>query len=579
MYDNYYSDNFFLNFISSFIFLSSLFFISFLKIKFNKKEIVLFGNYQPIIIFFLFLTCFTIIFNFIVYFDEIYLFKYIIPLYFLIITFIFFKFENSFFSNIKIKFVKKNYKLLSLFLIFLLIAILPISDVDSISVHLRSATYIFENGLNNINLNENFEFLSISNSEILLLLSPILKSDNFGAQLNFFTIFFLYLIYKKNSNFFLFLFSCPLFIFLISTQKLQLFFAIIFLILFILIQKEKIKSKLEIFLFLSLLSFYATSKVYYILLSLLLFIYFLLNNKGKVKISFIYGLINFIIIFLPIFIIKYKFFGNPLAPFFDEILGNSRDIFINYSLALRESQGWLSDYNNFLIYIKPFVPTSLADLSNTLGLIFLLLLFNYKLQKELCFIPLIIVVIILSTGQILSRYYLESFLLLSYFYLGKKNNYINLVGGLQLILVTCFALIFIFMSYISQNVIYEKDKYMNKFSYGYYNNSIYDKYADENMVITFTQGRANIFSNKNIISRSFLEISGIYNDNTNKLVNFINENNISLIISNKDKLQPSCLNAEKIAVIEEINATRNFLNSISLKSNVYKVDTKNCKNF
>lgn len=576
MYGNFYSDNFFLNFITSFIFLSSLFFISFLKIKFNKKEIVLFGNYQPIIIFFLFLSFFTLIFNFIVYFDKIYLFRYIIFLYFLLIIFILVKFENSFFSHLNIKFNKKNYKLLLLFLIFLLIAILPISDVDSVSVHLRSATYIYENGLNNIDYNKNFEFLSISNSEILLLLSPILKSDNFGAQLNFFTIFFLFLTSKKNFNFFLFLFSCPLFIFLISTQKLQLFFSIIFLILFILIQKDKIKSKLEIFLFISLLSFYATGKVYYVLLSLLLLIYFLLNNKDKLKISIIFSLINLIIIFLPIFLLKYKFFGNPTAPFFDEIFGNSRDIFTNYSLSLRESQGWLSDHKNFLIYIKPFVPSNLADLSNTLGLIFFLLLFDLKLQKELNFIPLIIIITILSTGQILSRYYFESFLLLSYFYLEKRNNYIKLIGNLQLIFVICFTLVFIFMAYVDKNVIFEKNKFMNKFSYGFYNNNIYNKYADEKMVLALTQGRANIFSNKNIISRSFLEISDIYNSDKEKFIKFLNDHKINFIISYKDKLQPACLNEEKIAVIEEINATRNFLNNFRQESNVYKVDKKNC---
>lgn len=576
MYGSFYSDNFFLNFITSFIFLSSLFFISFLKIKFNKKEIVLFGNYQPVIIFFLFLSFFTLIFNFIVYFDKIYLFRYITFLYFLLIIFILVKFENSFFSHLNIKFNKKNYKLLLLFLIFLLIAILPISDVDSVSVHLRSATYIYENGLSNIDYNKNFEFLSISNSEILLLLSPILKSDNFGSQLNFFTIFFLYLISKKNFNFFLFLFSCPLFIFLISTQKLQLFFSIIFLILFILIQKDKIKSKSEIFLFISLLSFYATGKVYYVLLSLLLLIYFLLNNKDKLKISIIFSLINLIIIFLPIFLLKYKFFGNPTAPFFDEIFGNSRDIFTNYSLALRESQGWLSDYKNFLIYIKPFLPTNLADLSNTLGLIFFLLLFDLKLQKELNFIPLIIIITILSTGQILSRYYFESFLLLSYFYLEKRNSYIKLIGNLQLIFVICFTLVFIFMAYVDKNVIFEKNKYMNKFSYGFYNNNIYNKYADEKIVLTLTQGRANIFSNKNIIPRSFLEISDIYNGDKEKFIKFLNDNKINFIISYKDKLQPACLNEEKIAVIEEINATRNFLNNLRLESYVYKVDKKNC---
>ena len=89
---------------------------------------------------------------------------------------------------------------------------------------------------------------------------------------------------------------------------------------------------------------------------------------------------------------------------------------------MRESQGWLSNYKNYLIYIKPFIPLTIGDLTNNLGLIFLLLFFNYKLQKELNFIPVIIIIIILFTGQILSRYYLEAFLLLIYFSFGNNNN-------------------------------------------------------------------------------------------------------------------------------------------------------------
>ena len=38
-----------------------------------------------------------------------------------------------------------------------------------------------------VNLKKNFEFTTLSNSEILLILSPILSSDNFGSQLNLFS--------------------------------------------------------------------------------------------------------------------------------------------------------------------------------------------------------------------------------------------------------------------------------------------------------------------------------------------------------------------------------------------------------
>ena len=42
---------------------------------------------------------------------------------------------------------KKQYYIILLFLIFYLIAILPISDADSLAIHQYFATYIFENKL------------------------------------------------------------------------------------------------------------------------------------------------------------------------------------------------------------------------------------------------------------------------------------------------------------------------------------------------------------------------------------------------------------------------------------------------
>ena len=135
--------------------------------------------------------------------------------------------------------------------IFFLIAILPISDADSVANHQYFASYVFLNGLSDLNLSRFIEFTSFANSEILLIFSPILKSDNFGAQLNLISLLILFIInIKKNNSFFLFLVSCPLIIFFISTQKLQLFYSILFLVLFIVVHKKLVESKLEIFIFL-----------------------------------------------------------------------------------------------------------------------------------------------------------------------------------------------------------------------------------------------------------------------------------------------------------------------------------------
>ena len=90
---------------------------------------------------------------------------------------------NILILNIKeFKIIRKDEILILIILFFFfLISILPLTDTDSIAVHLRSATYIFLNGLENLNFAFYHEFLSIANSEIILLISPILNSDNFGS--------------------------------------------------------------------------------------------------------------------------------------------------------------------------------------------------------------------------------------------------------------------------------------------------------------------------------------------------------------------------------------------------------------
>ena len=84
----------------------------------------------------------------------------------------------------------------------------------------------------------------------------------------------------------------------------------------------------------------------------------------------------------------------------------------SYALSVRSSEGWLLNPSNYSIYLKPFIPTSLGSMSNSLGIIFLLFLFNFTLLKKLKFFPILIITIVVLTGQLLPRYYFEAFLIL-----------------------------------------------------------------------------------------------------------------------------------------------------------------------
>jgi len=576
MYELVYSENFFYNFFPSFLLIFSLTLVSFYKSNSTRNNLQILGKSRPIIIFYGFFALSTIIFNFLIIsenFDILKILKFFL-FSFSIISLFYIKFLINYIKDIKIN--RDKFLILFLLILFFLISILPLSDADSIAVHLRAATHIFFNGLKNLDFTLNHEFLSISNTEILLLFSPILKSDNFGSQLNLFSLIIFILVFRNKFSFVQFIVSCPLILFLISTQKLQLFFGILYLYLFILVFEKKIKSKLEIFVFLFLLAFYTSGKINYVLFSIPLYLYYLLSYKNFFKFNIIVSFSVFVIILLPIYFLKFKYFGNPIAPFFDNIFGSSRIIFQEYEQSLKNSQGWLNNFRDISIYIKPFLPTKLSDATNTLGLIFLLFFFNFKLQKKLNYFPFLLTVLVLATGQILPRYYLEAFLLLVFFYNNNKKNFIFFLQYVQFIFIAIVCSIFIYLSYFKSNVVFNKDYFMKNFSYGYSNFSKYNQYLEHGNVFLTSDGRGSIFSKQGLFHRTSLEIQKIKLDNPKELTLFFKKNNINVYISKDDKYISDCINYN---IIENINlryARRNFLVKKIDSFNVYKIDLSQC---
>ena len=104
-----------------------------------------------------------------------------------------------------------------------------------------------------------------------------------------------------------------------------------------------------------------------------------------------------------------------MAPFADNIIGQNNFIFNIYSDSLRSSEGWLNN-KSLVIFLKPFFPVNLAEISASLGLFFFLI-FDKNLLIKVKYFPLIIIVLIFITGQALPRYYFEAFLILIFAFL------------------------------------------------------------------------------------------------------------------------------------------------------------------
>ena len=580
MYELIFTNNFVINFFNSFLFIIfNIFFSYLIHLYLRERNFILIKNYQPLIIFFLFFSIIALIFNLLILFNNYQYFNTTLILVFAL-QFLFIIKYFSLLKKIKIKLIEISRvdKFIILLLVSLyLISILPISDADSISLHQNLSNEIYLRGLKNLDLEKNLGFAIYSNTQNLLIISPILNSDNFGAQLNIIILIFFFIYkFRENKNFILIILSCPLIIYFISTQKLQLFFGILYLLIFIIVNEKLIKSKFGLFITIFLLIFYSSGNLSYILFTIPLYIYIFLNYKKEwIKIIY-YSAISFLFTILPVFLIKHIYFSNFLAPFFDQHFGNNNFYYHALSYSLRATEGWLENASNFQIYYRPFISFNLSELSSSLGIIFLFMLININLQKKTKFFSLIIIVIVISTGQILPRYYLEAFLILSYYF--KLNKfYLKALTISQNLIILAVSLIFINIVYFNMNVVSNKEEYMNNFSFSYFNSIQQKELNIEDNILDLTSARPSLFYNDNILSARTLILLKNYPEFDKYFKKLIDEKSIKYIILDNKKNIPACLKLSKIKDINQVKAIRNFLiKPLRSTSSIFKIQNNNC---
>lgn len=550
--------SFILNLIFSFIFLLINSILSIQLTNFFKKNKLCSVN--EFNIFVILISIYLIVISFLNLFYLSFVIKYFVYLILLLKLILVLKLKNFFYDEKLINFFKSNGIYNFFIIIFFLISILPLSDADSIASHLYVSKIL--NNYSSIQFNEdlNIESLSYFGNEILLQISFILKSDNFGSQLNFFSLLIFLLTFQNNENFKKIIFSIPLIIFFISIQKLQLFYGLIFLSIFITIHKKLLANKIDLFITIYLIIFYCSGKLNYLVFGFIIFIYMFIKNFKQIKNIFIFSFSNFLIILLPIFLFKIIQLSNPIAPFYDNLFLD-RESFRALEISLRSSEGWYTSINIIDIF-KPFLPLNLYVLSSGFGLIFIFLITDLKTQKDLNFIPIILIISILLSGQLLPRYYFEAFLILAFFVNFRKV--IQYLAYFQSFFIFSLSLIFVIFAYseiISDRFL--KEKYQKKYSYSYYNSQNLNKY--EYKILGFNLDRASIFFNDNIYSMRLINSLNLMHKNKNKIIiDFLEKNKINHIIHDKkDNFILKCTSSLKIDEIYFKVAIRNFLKNES----------------
>jgi hypothetical protein len=571
-YFNYFSESFFYNFLFSLIF---LFFITVSIYFLDKKKLYnigfYFSDFSYINIFYLF---FLILFLQIIYFlllDIKNLF--FVFFYFnLIILFIF----AIRFRNLKKK-ISKNYYIWFCFLIYFCVSILPLSDADSIVYHLNFPFKLFIEDPIKIDIKRDFEFSQFFGNEIILVLSVFLKSDNFGSLLNLFSFFFLLLFFFKKKTFFIILLGAPLLVSLVSSQKLLLFFSILYLSIFVQVNKNHIQNKFHLFIIVLLIFFYMSGKMNFVINGTILLLY-LLYKKRDMTIEIIkFSFLSFSLILMPLFLLKFKLFGNFFTPFFENYFGLNNYEEIKGLSYMINNFGWKHQNFNFTTLLSHILPISKDSLSTGLGLAFIILLLNFNLLKQTNFVPVILIVVTIILGQYLLRYFLEAFLILA-FYFNSKNRVIKYVLNTQLSGVMLIVIVFLAYNY--------KDFFSNNFKTIYqinnaftYNNAVQvNKQKLNSNFINYLDGRNSIFYNKESISDSYIGlIKNYYNNEIHEKVilnNLIKEKKIEFLISSRKKIDlVNCKKISKIGSVSSYVAKKNFLSEKTFENfDIYKLE-------
>jgi len=352
-------------------------------------------------------------------------------------------------TKLKIKF---NIDLIiSIFLfVFFLISIAPVTHSDSLDYHLEASKFIAKYGYFPEELN-NYHFLLIGAGEALMSLGFIFKSQQFGNIIQFCGLVSMIGILKKNKEnrlyYSLILLSTPVIIFLASSPKPQLFSIASNVFLVALIYKNrKVLFKREelnylLILILTILINSINTKFSFILSSFIIFIlsFHIVYKNNYFKNYLILSIIFFILFYSPFLYWKSIVWGGNLAnylinPFPVDLFGveNFRDYLNNYNKN-----------NNFLYLI---FPKSIGRFTESIGLIFFLLIFINQFQKKIIFTIFFTLtfytIITIVFGQISGRFLIEPFFWLLIIFSIERIS-INKLFKILTIIQSSFVFIFL----------------------------------------------------------------------------------------------------------------------------------------
>ena len=420
----------------------------------------------------------------------------------------------------------KIFLIFSILFFYFLLSSSPITDPDSLDYHVTIPLYQI-NFLSNP-IDQYWLTSQLSGAgESLFIYALSIGGLNFSQNLQFFSLLFLILFIlnfknkkikfsnEKKYHVSLCILIMPVFLFLVSTSKPQVFslvtnFLALILSIMYLPRLKKNKALICYSIIVTMLCCSTQFKFSFFLSSgIIFFLAFIeMIKKKHIIISLFISIFIASIIILPREIYEFLTLNsNFVYNFFNPVT----DVFSadNYNVSLKHGTG-----NSRLFPIWIFFPyPNLVDITYSLGITSLYFLLNInlrnKLNRKVFIISFIFIFIALLFAQPVGRFFIEPLLWLlffSIFYFELKNNFIT--KYLNKILVIYSVIFLLFLSYYSLNLfkgnlnqnMYEK--VLSKNADGYLLYKWANEVLPDNSVIISTH-RSHAFFKHKVISYEF----------------------------------------------------------------------------
>jgi hypothetical protein len=475
----------------------------------------------------------------------------------------------SFFSIYKIKefriyFSDKYYFYLLFFLfLYFLLALSPTTSADSLDYHTNVAIYILNNGTFPT---EHFWFHSrqAGYGEILISLGLSIGAEQFGSLVQFSGLLIIFGILKKNINYenkfffisLLMLLSSPILVFLISSNKPQMMgsglIALCFVITFFRFGQRENNAIIYFSIINIILIFSVYIKYSFSVSAFIIWFFFVLeilkNKFNKLKFLFI-QIVIFCVFALPYILWKIYFFNSN----FLEASFLSLPINLYGYKALWVSVSSCGYDCSFPWWI--FFPKNISQVTQTLGLSSVVILFVLLSKKITCNIKIAIIFyffIFLSFGQHNARFFLDPFIWSIIAYSIKINEFkkfkifsLSAIYSQSIIttLLVCYGILTLSYGSLSENW---RRKVLEKSAYNYYHVEWINQHIPSNSILLTIDPKTAYLKTKNI-SLFFFNYIDLSNFKTYYYYNLIQKQNpthISFMLPNDEKyynLLKNCL--------------------------------------